>query len=271
MNIALGIIQATLLGGLVALAQVPTHVGGAAAPTDAQVRDLEKQLESLQQQLEQMNAAPDADGRQRLMQQSWQDMQKYVGQMHDRWVMGYPASMGYPWMTMGPGTMERRSSWPLPRGLTPEQYMQQMRQQTKLMEQEMDKIAQTADPRQRQRLMQEHWQSGYRHMQAMRGMGWMWNSGSTTQGMMRVGMTDPAPVPIANELPDADSADAKLVSTYCVQCHAAPQPTLHTVKEWGTLTQRMHIRMEGGWQGTRTPSDRQMQTIIAYMQRNTQQ
>lgn len=58
MNISSGIIQATLLGGLVALSQVPTQGGGATPPTDAQVRDLEQQIESLQQQLDRMNAHP---------------------------------------------------------------------------------------------------------------------------------------------------------------------------------------------------------------------
>lgn len=271
MNISLGIIQATLVGGLIALAQVPHQAGGGAAPpTDAQARDLEYQIGSLEEQLDRISTDPDAGGRQQLMQQHWQDMQKYMGRIHDRWVMGYPGSTGYPWMRMSPGTMEKRSSWPLPRDLTPDQYARQMRELVKPMQEQMNKIAQAADPRERQRLMQEHWQSMYRHIQTMRGMGWMWDGESMTPETNRRGMMQVASMPGANELPDSESAEAKLVSTYCGQCHAAPQPTLHTAKEWSSSTERMHIRMEGGSRGT-TPSSREMRTILAYMQRNARQ
>lgn len=271
MNISLGIIQATLLGGLIAVAQVPTQDGGATPSTDAQVHDLEQQIQALQQQLDEVNTAPDADARRRLMQENWKDMQKYVGQVHDRWVVGYPQSMGYPWMRMGPGTMERRSSWPLPQGLTADQYTQQMREQMNLMQEQMSEIAQTTDPRERKRLMQRHWQSGYRHIETMRGMGWMWSGVSMTPDMMPVGMMQRAPAPATKELPDADSADAKLVTTYCGQCHVAPQPTFHTVKEWASATQMMHIRMEGGSWAIRTPTNQEMQTIVAYMQKNARE
>jgi mono/diheme cytochrome c family protein len=77
----------------------------------------------------------------------------------------------------------------------------------------------------------------YQDMQTMRGIGWMWGDGSTMgrgmmgRGMMGGGMMGGTPAPSAKPLPDADSAGAKLVSSYCVQCHAAPPPTLHTAKE----------------------------------------
>ena len=277
MKTPMRMIQAALLGGLIAtvvavLAQAPTQ-GGATPPTDAQVRDLEQQIKSLQQQLDEMNAARDPGARQRLMQQNWQGMQKYMGQMHDRWGTGYSWSMGYPWMRMGPGMMSAgRTSWPVPKGLTPDQYAQQMREQMKTMQEQMNKIAQTSDPQERQRLMQEHWQSMYQNMQTMRGMGWMWSGGSMIgPGMMHGGMMQSAPMASAKALPEADSAGAKLVSTYCVQCHAAPQPTLHTAKDWASVTQRMHIRMESGWRGIKTPSDAELQTIVAYMQKNARQ
>lgn len=258
-------------------AQAPTQ-GRATAPTDVQVRELEQQIKSLQQQLDQMNATRDPAARQRLMQQNWQGMQGYMGQMHDRWGMGYPWMMGRPWTMMGPGMMGGgRTSWPMPDGLTPDQYSQQMRGQMQRMQEQMTKIAQTTDPQERQRLMQEQWQGMYQHMQTMRGMGWMWGGGGMMgpgmmgPGMMHGGMMRGTPPPIAKPLPDADSAGAKLISTYCVQCHAAPHPTLHTARQWADVTQRMHIRMEGGWQGVKTPTEQEMKTIVAYMQKYARQ
>jgi hypothetical protein len=271
-------ILTVLLTGLIcsvspALAQAPAQ-GGTTAPTDAQVRELEQQIKSLQQQLDEIKAAPNAAARQRLMQQNWQGMQSYMGQMHDRWGMGYPWMMGHPWRMTGPGMMGGgRMSWPLPQGLSPDQYSQQMRDQMQRMQEQMNKIAQTTDPQERQLLMQEHWQSMYQNMQTMRGMGWMWGGGGMMGPgmMMHRGMMSGGPVPSAKALPDADSAGAKLVSTYCVQCHAAPQPTLHTAKDWANVTQRMHIRMQGGWPSIKIPSEQEMKTIVAYMQKHALQ
>lgn len=97
----------------------------------------------------------------------------------------------------------------------------------------------------------------------------MWGGGHMMgPGMMRGGMMQGGPAPTAKALPDADSSGAKLVSTYCAQCHAAPQPALHTAGEWSSVTQRMHIRMEGGWQGINTPTEQQMKTIVAYLQKH---
>jgi len=84
--------------------------------------------------------------------------------------------------------------------------------------------------------------------------------------MMRGGMMPAGTVLSAKALPDVDSAGAKLVSAYCAQCHAAPQPMLHTAKDWASVTQRMHIRMEGGWQGITTPTEQEMKTIVVYLQ-----
>ena len=265
---------AVFLTGLVSavtpvLAQAPAQ-GGITVPTDAQVRQLEQRIKSLQQQLDEIKAAPNAAARQRLLQQNWQGMQSYMGQMHDRWGMGYPWMAGRPWAMSGPGMMGKgRTSWPVPQGMTPDQYSEQMRARTQQMQEQMNRIAQTTDPQQRQSLMQEHWQSMYQDMQTMRGMGWMRGGGPMMgPGMMRGGMMRGGPAPSAKALPDADSAGAKLVSTYCVQCHAAPQPMLHTAKDWNSVTQRMHIRMEGGWQGIKTPTEQEMKTIVAYMQKH---
>jgi hypothetical protein len=161
----------------------------------------------------------------------------------------------------------------MPQGLTPDRYSQLMRAQMQRMREQMTKLARTTDPQERQRLMQEQWQGMYQNMQSMRGMDWMWagrgmmGPGMMGPGMMHGGMMQGTPAPSAEPLPDAGSAGAKLVSTYCVQCHAAPNPALHTAKQWTDVTQRMHIRMEGGWQGVKTPTEREMRTIVSYMQK----
>jgi hypothetical protein len=277
MTILYRTVLTALLTGFIAtvtpvLAQAPAQ-GSATAPSDAQVRELEQQLKSLQQQLDDLNATRDPAARQRLMQQNWQGMQGYMSQMHNRWGVGYPWMMGHPWTMMGPHMMGGSGAWwPVPKGVTPDQYSQQMRDRMQQMQEQMNKIAQTTDPQERQRLMQEHWQGMYQDMQTMRGMGWMWGGGSMMgPGMMRGGMMPGGPTPSTKPLPDADSAGAKLVSSYCVQCHAAPQPTLHTAREWTSVAERMHIRMDSGWQGIKTPSEQEMKTIVAYMQKHARQ
>jgi cytochrome c5 len=112
-------------------------------------------------------------------------------------------------------------------------------------------------------------------MQTLRGLGWMWGGGSMMgPGMMGPGMmgggmmSRPAP---SGPLPDAASSGAKLVSSYCSQCHAAPQPTLHTAKEWTSVTQRMHSRMLSGWPGIKTPTEAESKMIVDYMQKHARQ
>lgn len=251
-----------------AQAQAPAS---APAPTDAQVGELQKQVETLQKQLDQFKATPDAAARQQLMQQHWQGMQGYMGQMHDRWGMGYPWMAGHPWSMTGPGMMGGGASWPVPQGITPDQYNQQMRDYTQRMQEQMSKIAQTTDPHERERLLQEHWQDMYQTMQTMRGRGWMWGGGMMGPGMMGGGMMSGGPPPSAKPLPDVKSAGARLVSTYCVQCHAAPAPSLHTAKEWSAVTERMHIRMDSGWPGIKAPTEQEMKSIVSYLQKHAHQ
>lgn len=123
------------------LAQAPAP-GGTSTPTDAQVCELEQQIKSLQQQLDQIKAAPNATARRRLLQQDWQGMQSYMGQMHDRWGMGYPWMAGRPWAMYGPGvTGNGRTSWPVPPSMTAEQYSEQMRARTPQIQEQMNRIA----------------------------------------------------------------------------------------------------------------------------------
>ena len=90
----------------------------------------------------------------------------------------------------------------------------------------------------------------------------MWNDYMMGPGMMG------RPLPSAKPLPDSNSQGAKLVATYCTQCHAAPQPDLHTAAEWSSVTQQMHAIMSTGLQGIKTPTEQEMNTILSYMQKN---
>ena len=248
------------------------------APSDAQVRELQEKIKSLQQQLDELNSSKDSASRQRMMQQNWQSMQDYMGMMHDRWGMGYAWMMGSNrsgnWMggcpAIGGGY---GAGWPVPKGVDPGQYGQQMSEHMQRMQEQMNKIAQTTDPQERQRLMQEHWQSMYQNMQTMRGMGWMWDGYMMGRGMMGPGMMGPGMMggrvlPGAKPLPEPSSQGAKLVATYCVQCHAAPQPSLHTASEWSSVIQRMQAHINGGMPGIKTPTGQEMKAILAYMQKN---
>lgn len=263
-----GILRALLLAILVPLA-TPVRAETPAppkAPSDAEVRQLEQQLEALTKQVENLEASTNEDVRQTLMQLHWVAMQDYMGWVHRRFGAGAPWMMdpdaqGGPGASACPMLGGSGAAWPLPEGVGPRQYGQQMRVHMQALNEQMGRIAQASDPTERQRLLQEHWQSMYRDMQSMRGLGWMWGAG----------MMGGAPSPGGGEakpLPDPDSAGAKLVSSYCVQCHVTPSPALLTSAEWGRVVNRMHMRIEGRVTATKTPSQEELRTILAYMEQH---
>ena len=61
-------------------------------------------------------------------------------------------------------------------------------------------------------------------------------------------------------LPDTGSHGARLMETYCTQCHALPGPGRHTAEEWPQVLERMFVLMDvadrfGGLLGNvKTPS-----------------
>lgn len=46
------------------------------------------------------------------------------------------------------------------------------------------------------------------------------------------------------DLPDAASSGARLVGTYCGQCHALPAPSMHSATDWPRVLRRMWLRMD---------------------------
>lgn len=153
-------------GGMLLAASPNTPGTPQSAPTDARVQELQRQVRGLQEQLDKIGQAKDAQSRQRQVQQHWQGMQDYMRNMQQMWDMsGRQGSgmMGHG--MMGPGMMGGPSSgWPLPPGTAPEKYRSQMQQPMQRMQEQITKIMQTSDPAKRQRLMQAHWQSMYQDM-----------------------------------------------------------------------------------------------------------
>jgi hypothetical protein len=254
-------------------------VGGkvAAAPQassdQATIQQLQKQVDDLTSELDQLKSTDPAVQNQ-AMQRHWtmmQDHMRLMGQMPGMGggprmmgpgMMGPgtmgpgmtgPGMMGQGWWMMGhgmgmePGMM----GWALPGGMTPKAYQQQMSKHMQTMRAQMAAISAEKDPAKRDKLMREHYDAMYRDMQAMRGMGWMWAPNATAS------------------LPEPGSRGAQLVSTYCTQCHAAPQTTLHTAKEWAEVTSRMqaHISDEAGTT-VKIPTAAELDAISSYLEKH---
>jgi len=266
------IARALLLAILIPFA-TPAGAEGPApqkTPGDAEVRELEQRFEALKRQVDQLEAAKDDAARRTLMQENWRAMQDYMGFVHGRFGAGAPWMMdpdarGGPGVSACPMLGGTGEAWSPP-GVTPQQYGQQMAAHMRTMSAQMDRIAKATDPKERQQLLQEQWQTMYRDMQGMRGMGWMWGGGMMGGGMMGGARTPEAAK--AQPLPDPESPGAKLVTEYCVQCHAAPAPTLETAAEWERVVDRMHMRSQSRGTVVKVPSDPELATLLDYMKQH---
>jgi len=47
------------------------------------------------------------------------------------------------------------------------------------------------------------------------------------------------------QLPEPRSTGARLVATYCIQCHYLPNPAMHSAPKWRVVVERMTWRMQG--------------------------
>jgi len=74
-------------------------------------------------------------------------------------------------------------------GMDMDRQMSQMQASMKIMQQQMERLRTTTDPRERQKLMQQHMQAMQDHMKMMRGMGGPMMSGGATGmgGPMKMG------------------------------------------------------------------------------------
>jgi len=82
-----------------------------------------------------------------------------------------------------------------------------------------------------------------------------------------------------NKLPEATSNGAQLLGHFCTQCHELPGPGMHSEEEWPRVVARMNWRMQmmSGQNMMRmmpdikAPSDNELQTLVAYLQKHAQQ
>ncbi|MEZ5564057.1 MAG: hypothetical protein R3F24_00440 [Gammaproteobacteria bacterium] len=274
--------RAVILCGVALLFPIVATSASPSSTDTAEVQALQKQVDELNQELKRLKNASDPTEQQHAMQKTWRMMQDHMRAMRQmpgmmaggcaNWKMMDPSMMGSGMMgpgMMGSGTtpgcpmmghgMDMGSGmgmgsgmmgWAIPSGVTPEAYQKQMTEQMQAMRSQMAAISAEKDPAKREVLMQKHYDTMYRDMQTMRGMGWMWAPSS------------------AGALPDANSKGAQLESKYCSQCHAAPAPSLHTQTEWASVTDRMRSRIAstgGTTAGVMVPSDSEFNEIVKYL------
>jgi mono/diheme cytochrome c family protein len=95
--------------------------------------------------------------------------------------------------------------------------------------------------------------------------------------MMKAMMSGVLPRGIKPEdLPEPNSAGAKLMVKYCAQCHDLPSPAMHSAAEWPTIADWMfrRISMMGGMgmmggMNIEAPSPTEQQTIVAYLRKHS--
>ncbi|TAL85694.1 MAG: hypothetical protein EPN74_07295 [Rhodanobacter sp.] len=108
----------------------------------------------------------------------------------------------------------------------------------------------------------------------MMGMGGMMGHGGM-KPMMQAMMGNMLPLGIdPATLPMPRSAGAKSLQHFCTQCHELPAPGLHTAAEWPAVVERMvaRERMMSAYNmmGIQAPSDEELATLLAYLQRYAQ-
>src|SRR5476651_1237080 len=82
------------------------------------------------------------------------------------------------------------------------------------------------------------------------------------------------------QLPEPAAPGARLVVTYCVQCHYLPNPAMHDAARWRSVVDRMVWRMEGkGNLGklmqdmmaeVKTPGADEQAMLVRYLQKYAQ-
>ncbi len=82
------------------------------------------------------------------------------------------------------------------------------------------------------------------------------------------------------QLPEPGSAGARLVLSYCVQCHNLPNPAMHHAAKWRPTVDRMVKRMRGRGNlgalmsemmaGVKAPSPAETATLVAYLRKYAQ-
>jgi len=83
-------------------------------------------------------------------------------------------------------------------------------------------------------------------------------------GMLPPGIRPP-------DLPEPESPGAKLLSTYCAQCHHLPSPRMHTAADWPRVAGRMLMRermmagMRGMMMQVKAPTSQDEEALLQYL------
>lgn len=246
--------------------------GEAPSAEQLQIQALQTQLDALTQILDRISTAEDPAVPQQAMTQHWSGLQDHlrsIGQLRNMGDDGY-----MDWMMMDPSVMwpghlmagkcmgghdqammsQGRSGWAVPANITAQGYQQHMQKHMQTMRTHLAAIAQEGDSARRQERLGVYYQSLYRDMQAIRGMGWMIERA------------------VAASLPERGSYGAGLATKYCSQCHATPSPSIHTQAEWSAVAETMCSRMEKekdqAGAGVSVPSKVELDAIVDYMKRH---
>lgn len=119
-------------------------------------------------------------------------------------------------------------------------------------------------------------------MMGMMGMDDKNDRGIMDQGHMKEmmqqmmgGMLPPGIEP--QDLPEPESQGAKLLSTYCAQCHNLPSPRMHTAEDWSRVVgrmlmrERMMARMRGMMMQVNAPSSPEEEALLQYLAKHAMQ
>lgn len=99
------------------------------------------------------------------------------------------------------------------------------------------------------------------------------SDGTQTKDMVTSAMKGVLPPEFIGSLPELDSSGAKLLSSYCVQCHNLPAPGLHTADEWPKVVARMVARINryrstnSDLHKVKEPTPAELGELLAYLQR----
>lgn len=89
---------------------------------------------------------------------------------------------------------------------------------------------------------------------------------------MMGGMLPPGIKP--QDLPEPESRGAKLLNTYCSQCHNLPSPRMHKAEDWPRVAgrmlgrERMMVGMRGMMMQVKAPSSQEEETLLQYLQQH---
>lgn len=227
----------------------------AGATSEIVAADLGHRLDALQVLLDAVRDAHGEPLRQTSMERHWKGMQDYMAASL-KFAVSEPGAAN---SGSAEGCRVVGSTWTglsFPGQLRSDDYLKSMQAHMGHMREELIGLHAARDPDALDAALRAHWQSNYKFLQTVRGLGWMF-AGWTPAG------------PGDQYLPDPESAGAKLTQTYCSMCHAIPDTRLHTAAEWASVMSTMSRHIASSDSGlsvcVQLPSDAERNAIGDYL------